>query len=318
MSQNIVEYLREQIVTDLFRGNFINTWSAWKPHINALVTPPTGLKLLNLGDNLYNIFSTTKTQNSRNANNSQSHVANAGASWENLVCWYLNLCLIGTRTVVIKHKKEFIPEPISDAITVNYSNFISNTESDLVAITFPDNSNYAIDKELLQVRDNEGNIVPVRRTTRSRKYNLKPILDSLAHNDFTDIEIHIIQCKTNWKDNAQIPMLWDMIYSADRFRNNITLGRNGYTIRNCNRFTYSFVTVPTGDISDYTPNATQVVRVRNLTGGNYWGRPTLNNVASSLKEMLNRNLANGMQGSHINNLNNIVCELSTTYSYFDI
>lgn len=318
MCQNIVEYLREQVVTNLFRGNFVNTWASWKPHIDNLVTPLSGAKLFNLGDNLCHIFSTTRSQNVRNSQDSQSNVANAGAAWENIVCWYLNLCLIGTRTVVIKHKKEFIPEPISDAITVNYSNFISNTESDLVAITFPDNANYSMDKELLQVRDNGGNIVPVRRTPRTRKYNLKPILDALAHNDFTDIEIHIIQCKTNWKDNAQIPMLWDMIYSADRFRNNITLGRNGYTIRNCSRFTYSFVTVPTGNISDYTPSATQVVRVRNLTGGNYWGRPSLNNVASSLKEMLNRNLASGIQGSYINNLNNNIGNFGTVYSYFDI
>ena len=58
-------------------------------------------------------------------------------------------------------------------------------------------------------------------------------------------EIGIIQCKTNWNDNAQVPMLWDMIYSAGGFRGrNITIGRNGYNIQNAQSFTYSFVTVP--------------------------------------------------------------------------
>ena len=36
-----------------------------------------------------------------------------------------------------------------------------------------------------------------------------------------------LQCKTNWNDNAQVPMLWDIIYSSNEKLNNISVGING-------------------------------------------------------------------------------------------
>lgn len=35
-----------------------------------------------------------------------------------------------------------------------------------------------------------------------------------------NLEAHIIQCKTNWNDNAQIPMLWNMVYATKDFKEN--------------------------------------------------------------------------------------------------
>lgn len=311
--QTIVEKLREEAVKKLFATNgFATAWPVWQNVILTKASTPTPKQLLNLGDNLRDIFYSTNTSSAR----SQSDVSGGGANWEALVCWYLNLCSIGRRTVVIKHNKALIPTPISNAITVNYGNFISNTESDLIAITFPDKSEYNIDKNSISINDEDGQ--PVSLYTRST-YNFLDVLNALVARDFSDIEIHIIQCKTNWNDNAQIPMLWDMIYSSTAFRADITIGREGYKINNARLFSYAFATVPTVRPEKITRSSVAVSRVRNLSGGNYWGKPSEDGIASSVKEMLNRNLASGSNQSHMVTLANAISELTPmgTYSYFN-
>lgn len=312
MSQNIIEALREAAIDNLFKtSGFSNCFPIWKTQIHTLTPLQTPRQIIDLGDNLSNIFALTKT-----AGRSQSEVSGGGAAWEALVCWYLNLCLIGRRTVVIKHHKNLIPSPISNAITVNYHNFVSNTESDLIAITFPDKTEYTSDKNAISVLDENGLAVPVE--TAKRQYNLIPIMNALSHRDFTDLEIHIIQCKTNWNDNAQIPMLWDMIYSANDFRVNINVGRNGYSIHDVKRFTYSFVTVPTSRITGIKATSTCVKRVAHISGGNFWGKPTSNNISNSVKEMLQRNLSTGHARNHLTTLNGELPKISDEYSYFKL
>lgn len=314
MSQNIVEYLREQSVENLFSTNVFNTaWPTWREKIHSLIPAKTQHQILSLGDSLRDIFYTTNNSSERN----QSDVSGGGAGWEALVCWYLNLCLIGRRTVVIKHSKKLIPEPISNAITVNYGSFISNTESDLIAITFPNKSNYKVDKENINVRDINGNDVNIY-AGKARRYNLLPVLNALVAEDFKEIEIHIIQCKTNWNDNAQIPMLWDMIYSAKTFRTGITIGREGYSITDIKKFSYSFVTVPTVKLEKLKATSVAVQRVRNISGGNYWGLPTTSGVASSVKEMLDRNLKSGDSLNHLSTIKNELTKLDTDYAYFKL
>lgn len=312
MSQNIIEKLREEAINGLFDTKGFNTaWPTWKKAINTLASTPTPTQLLNLGDNLRDIFYTTNTSTSR----TQSDVSGGGANWEALVCWYLNLCCIGRRTVVIKHSKKLIPEPISNAITVNYGSFISNTESDLIAITFPDKAEYSMDKNMIDVVDVNGDKVVINSRGKM-KYNLLEVLNALAARDFAEIEIHIIQCKTNWNDNAQIPMLWDMIYSAKTFKTGITIGRESYSISNARLFSYAFATVPTIKLEKIKPTCVAVSRVRSLSGGNYWGMKTTSGVASSMKEMLSRNLATGATESHTKTLAAVIPKLITEYSYF--
>lgn len=311
--QTIVEKLREEAVKKLFATNgFATAWPIWQNVILTKASTPTPRQLLNLGDNLREIFYSTNTSSAR----SQSDVSGGGANWEALVCWYLNLCSIGRRTVVIKHNKALIPTPISNAITVNYGNFVSNTESDLIAITFPDKPEYNMDKDSILINDEDGQ--PVSLYTRNT-YNLLDILNALVARDFSDIEIHIIQCKTNWNDNAQIPMLWDMIYSSTAFRADITIGREGYNMNNARLFSYAFATVPTVRPERITRSSVAVSRVRNLSGGNYWGKPSEDGIASSIKEMLNRNLATGSIQSHMITLADAIPELTSTgtYSYFN-
>ena len=203
---------------------------------------------------------------------------------------------------------------------MNYGNFRSNTESDLIAITFPDKAEYTIDKEQILIKDIHGNSVDI---SKGKNYNFLPILDALVARDFDDIEIHIIQCKTNWNDNAQIPMLWDAVYSANTFRNGISVGTNGYSIHDAKRFTYSFVTVPSNQIEKngrltYKNTSTAVLRVLNLSGGNYWGLPSETGVASSIKELLERNLKSGHSNGIISTIRTSMSYLNSTYSYFDI
>lgn len=312
MSTFIEEY-RKACVIDLFKTSvFSSCFTTWKNAINSFAPNKIANEIFDLGDHLKEIFKTTDDGSGRTQNN----VSGGGSAWEGLVCWYLNLCNIGRRTIVIKHKKELIPNCVLDAITVNYGNFQSNTESDIIAITFPDKPEYNTEVSLLSLTNSNGN--PLDLYNKGGRFNLKLAIDTLAQRDFNDLEINIIQCKTNWNDNAQIPMLWDMVYNAMRLPTNVTVGRNGYSIHNCSYFSYSFVTLPSNRLSTFTSKATCVKRVENLSGGNYWGLPTKQNVAASVKEILSRNLLNGASTNHLTTLNLNIGLLASEYNYFKI
>lgn len=312
MSQNIIEYLREEVIKQVLNTPCVKkVWPTWDVKIKALLPAMNEHQIYDLGDSLREIFYTTKVPRD------QGGVSTGGTCWESLVCWYLNLCLIGRRTVVIKHNRKTLPPCIADAMTVNYGTFPSNTESDLIAITFPDKAEYSLDKEAISISDSSGNSIPTHKTRRS-KYNMLAILDALCARDFNDIEVHIIQCKTNWNDNAQIPMLWDAVYSATTFRSGVTVGRAGYAITDAARFTYSFATVPTVKPSKFKKDSIPVLRVRSLSGGNYWGMSSATSIADSIKEMLNRNLKSGHSNNHLTTIKAAIPNLNSTYSYFQI
>lgn len=306
----VVEELRKEAVTKLFGTTTMERcFPVWKGAIDRFAPDKTPAQFLDLGDKLSRVFRETGT-----AGRGQGEVSRGGTAWESLVCWYLNLCLIGRRTVVIRHNRDLVPSPVSDAITVNYHNFASNTKSDLIAITFPNKEEYTADKDMIVIDDARG--VRIRTRKRSGKYNLKQVMDTLCERDFCELEIHIIQCKTNWNDNAQIPMLWDAVYAARNFRNGVTVGKNNFSVTNIARFTYAFVTVPTNRLDGYNSTSTCVKRVMNLSGGNYWGYETRNDVAASVKEMLHRNLLGGHADGHRITLAAELPKLGTDYEYF--
>lgn len=314
MSENICEYLRKKAVSDLFQMNtFNNTWPIWKSEITRNIPHLTPNNIVNLGDKLGDIFRLTGVPG-----RSQSTVSGAGNAWEALVCWYLNLNLIGSRTVVVKQKKSLIPEPVRQALTVSYGTFPSGTESDLIAITFPDKPDYSIDKLSISIRGDDGILIPTVRG-RGNSFNYKKLADALLGRDFSDCEIGVIQCKTNWNDNAQIPMLWDMIYSSRGFiRSSISVGTSTFSINHIKKFTYSFVTVPTVEKSRFTSESTAVKRVQNLSGGNYWGYPSKSSVAHSLKDIFGKNFSAASSVSLTGRLTSELPKLSTTYSYFNL
>ena len=310
MPNTIPDYFRKLSVDSLFSTQTLqNCWPTWNVKINEILGEEYNeTSLIDLGDRLSEIFTSTGGEG-----RGQSEVSAGGTAWESLVCWYINLCTMGSRTVAIR-KMSLVPKPIQDAITVNYGNFACNTESDITVITFPDLLEYQSDIDTLSV-DNSGLLI---EGVIKNKFNPK-ISDFLCSRDFDSLEIGVIQCKTNWNDNAQIPMLWDMIYSANGFRGrNITIGREGFNIHNANNFSYSFVTVPSNQRANYNSNSVAVKRVTNLSGGNYWGKPSEQHVARSIKEIF----TNNFQAGYANNIRADIREnlprLENELSYFKL
>lgn len=290
MYQTIPGLLRELSINEIRKiPTFKNCWAVWQPEIiRILGNNYNENQIFDLGDYLTEIFRQTG-----GVGRGQGELSASGTAWESLVCWYINLCTVGSRVVAFR-RMSLVPKAIQDAITVNYGNFACNTESDITLVVFPNEHEYNIDAATLTLADNDGVLIPpfIRNKINPN------LINYLAAKDFHRYEIGIIQCKTNWNDNAQIPMLWDMIYSAGGFQGrNITIGRNGFNIRNANNFTYSFATVPSNQKEAYNPNNVAVKRVTNLSGGNYWGQPTVQNVARSLKEIFTNNFQNGARAT---------------------
>ncbi|MEW4923513.1 hypothetical protein [Algibacter sp. 2305UL17-15] len=306
----IPDYFRKISIESLFTTNTMNNcWPIWKESIDEILGEDFNeTDIINLGDHLSDIFKSTGGEG-----RGQSQVSAGGTAWESLVCWYINLCTIGSKTVAIR-KMSLVPTPIQDAITVNYGNFACNTESDITVITFPDELEFNTRIEDLTVQNNGVNI----NNFKKDKFNTE-VSNYLCGRDFDSFEIGVIQCKTNWNDNAQIPMLWDMIYSANGFKGrNITIGRDGFNIHDTNNFTYSFVTVPSNQKANYNSNSVAVKRVTNLSGGNYWGNPTEQHVARSLKEIFTNNFQSGYPNNIRTEIRNAIPLLSEELSYFKI
>ena len=145
---NLVDQLREISVKDLLNTpSMKKTWPSWKSIINQEIgKTPDATSVLNLGDKLAKVFKNTSI-----SGRSQSTLKAGGVTWECFVAWYLNLCMIGGNTVVVKMKKSLVPEPIRDGTTVMYGSFPSNSESDLLAITFPKRIEYSRGNKTLLV-----------------------------------------------------------------------------------------------------------------------------------------------------------------------
>lgn len=313
---NIIEYLRKLAIENLFESEkFSEVFDIWKIKINEIVKIKTSKNIFNLGDHLSEIFKMTNIND-----RSQSSVSSAGNNWESLICWYLNLNLIGQNTVIIKQKKGLIPRAISDAISVNYGSFVSNTEADLIAITFPEEINFKCNLKNIKVLNSNGECVT--NFNNKNQFNFNEIINILTEENFEKISIHIIQCKTNWNDNAQIPMLWNMIYSSSNLINNghstLSVGKNGYNLQNCKKFTYSFVTVPTVKLEKFKRESIAVQRVANMTGGNYWGYPTSQGIARNIKEMIYTNFSNEENFNLFKRLDESLKIFDKEYSYFKI
>jgi hypothetical protein len=288
-----------------------NSWPIWKAEIqNILGNNYSENDLLNLGDHLSQIF-----QSTGGTGRQQGALSGGGTAWESLVCWYINLCTVGSRIVAIR-KMSLVPKPIQDAITVNYGNFACNTESDITVIVFPNSNNYNISYSNIRFQDPSTNTIIPPFKRNKINYDL---INNLCSSEFDQYEIGVIQCKTNWNDNAQIPMLWDMIYSSNGFRGrNITIGRDGFNIHDSNNFTYSFVTVPSNQRANYGSNSVAVKRVTNLSGGNYWGKTTVPNVARSLKEIFTNNFQYGFRNNIRTDLRTAIPAFPNQLSYFGI
>jgi hypothetical protein len=252
--------------------SFKNSWSEWKVEIEKWIGDvPTADAIFDLGDHLSSVFRSRTVLGRDN-----SAVSQGGTAWECLVCWYLNLVLWGTNAMAIRPHSNFLPSTIKNALTVSIQNHQTNTESDLIVISLPH-------AEKLSAPDLEQ-------------------VDLLLQSNTGQVAISVVQCKTNWNDNSQIPMLWDLIYNSSSFRvPNVTVGQEGVSPSSFMKFTYAFVTVPTSR-GDFTSTKLPVLRVRGLTGGNFWGHPTSSGVARSIKEFFTANFAASFNGTVKNHI----------------
>jgi hypothetical protein len=267
---NFIEQLREVATQQLLSTTaFQQAWPTRSSFFASKLPPPSLMDrgaILQLGEHL----SPAMRLVGRGVR-TQSGMSSGGKVWEALVTWYLNLCLAGTEAVCIKRGK-LSPQPIVEALSVVYQNTVLKDESDVLIVSL---------KRL-------ANLPPVRSTAEMRR-----VLNREIALHFNEVGVINIQCKTNWNDNAQVPMLWNMLYNQARkgavIPNGFTIGRNGFSLMNLGHFGYAFATVPTQKKapSGYKANSIEVLRVRSMSAGNYWGYPTNSSVCSCLSEIFN-------------------------------
>src|SRR5258707_151886 len=127
----LVDAVRHEAMYDLLRTKTLKkAMPVWLPEIDQVIgIQPDADNILALSDHLRRIFFLTAP-----VDRDQKSVASGGTAWEGLVMWYLNLCLVGTPAVVVK-KRRHMPPTVLDALTVNYQNQPTTTESDLVAVS---------------------------------------------------------------------------------------------------------------------------------------------------------------------------------------
>ena len=294
--RNLTEELREIAVRSA-----VNTpktrvmWDVWAEAIHEITDGlDTVESVLDLGSHLRDVFRTTTRERS------QGGVSLAGRAWEGLVCWYLNLCMMGTRCVAMKYTNAIVPDSMIDAMTVSYGNTRVTSEADLVVLTFPDFPKYT---------------EPLPENCTKKKKILEYMNENVRGN-FSSMGLGIIQCKTNWNDSAQIPMLWNMIYNSQGFADQqISVGINNRSISQLKRFSYSFVTLPSQTNIKTNPGALHVARVRTLSGLNYWGMESVNNAVESLREIFDRNFGDGIDGGVRTSLERNLPDLRNDYNY---
>ena len=302
----------------------------------------------NLGEHLRDIFYCTKDDTSETERD-QGTLSNGGTYWEELVTYYLNMCLVNTRTVVFMQASPF--KAVQTAVTFNGMN--SHSEVDVIAVTFPDSRLFTDDyRDVIKLLQKKYPISNVNGTGLEFLYSnrikkestlLQRLADYLVNDNFKELGVHVLQCKTNWNDSVQIPMLWSLIYYLSRdgvtlpTGSNIRFGAGKYTLERLKDFSYSFVSVPTQNNGEYEKDLVRknklkdkfeksfsetnlpVMRAHLIRGGYYWGLPKHNSI-NPISELLNTNLNNGHKGHILDIIENNLSSgrFSTEYSYFEL
>tara|TARA_B100000029_G_scaffold43896_1_gene40587 strand:- start:415 stop:1575 length:1161 start_codon:yes stop_codon:yes gene_type:complete len=165
-----------RVLNYMIRGkSFIKAWNVWKSEVEAVVGRfPTGDSVFELGNHIGEIY-----LSNRQVGRTQAGVSGAGAAWERLNIWYLNLLLWDTPVVAILPTKQLLPECVRDCMTVTLYNVPTNTESDVLIFNVPEH------EQLVSGKSDDLNL------------HLKERI--------SDVDVVNVQCKTNWNDNAQIP-----------------------------------------------------------------------------------------------------------------
>jgi hypothetical protein len=270
-----ISQLRQQYLDALSRTPTLQkAWPVWQPALREVLSKDGETAgLLSMGKALHDTFRSTG-KGDRN----QGELSRGGAGWECLICWYLNFLLHGSAVLAMRSNKKFVPEVLRDLLCVTIGNNQTNTESDILVFSIPD-------PDILE------RSYPTKGQTRQRK-----AFDDHLRSRLEKVRVVNLQCKTNWNDNAQIPMLWDNIYNAKTNMANVRVGINGVAPGSLESFRYAFVTVPTVKTEKLGPESLAVLRVANLTGGNYWGLPTKASVAQNIGELVTQQFGEQLVG----------------------
>ena len=245
-------------------------WPGYREELQKILgESPTAQDVFNIGAQLKQVFK------SESRTRSQSDLSRGGGSWEILITWYLNLVFWDTNVVVMRPKKKLLPPVVADAMAVKVKGVVTSKETDVIVIEVPKN-NSSIDLDTKTI-------------------------DQIIRSNPRGTSVGVVQCKTNWNDNAQIPMLWNIVYAAQNLQvQNVVVGSNGFSPSSFGKFSYAFMTVPTNTEKngkdDFNPSSTAVVRVQGMTGGNYWGNPSQSGVADSVAEYFGRNFDDVFEG----------------------
>lgn len=326
----------------------LQTWkSRMQSHIGvtpAMTSKQHAEKIFLLGEHLRDVFYSTK--NTSSSGRQQGELSSGGYLWERLVAYYLNFCLANTRTVVFTGATDF--DAIKTAVTFNDMN--STSEVDLLAITFPDVPEFTTDinsvRQDLQITYPATIAIPeqlefIHNNRLGTKSLAKRLANYLICENYSEMGVHVIQCKTNWNDIIQTPMLWSLIYYLSRdninlpISSNINFGSGLYTLPRLKEFSYSFVSVPTQNNGEYETDLNEkakleaafevqfsetnlpVKRAKLIRGGYYWGLPKHGTI-HPISELLNRNLHSGYTGHIVDNIADNIDHnrYATDYDYF--
>ena len=277
-----------------------NAWKTWGPIISRQICEPIqASNVIDLGDKLrplmYNAY---EKKENPTLSETQSMKSTSGVLWESLLVWYCNLCLIGTRSVVMRKNKQLVPKQFLEAISTNYGIKKEDSEADLIVLTFPNHSDFL---------DN------VKKNGRSA---LKKLVDT----HFGDFELGIISCKTPWNDFSVIPKHWNLVYRLTLEHPDVLdeqIGTDTFNIRNLKKFYYAFATLPSQKPDIIKSDGLPVLRLMDLSGGTYWGLPSKEGIAKSMKEFFEKNISH-MKDEDLSNLEKELPKLSTHYPYFNL
>ena len=337
----IIEYYRRNVCVAINNYTFkqggvsylaIPTWEkCMQSHIGLTPTMTSkqhAERIFLLGEHLRDVFYSTKDSSS--SGRQQGELSSGGYLWERLVAYYLNYCLANTRTVVFTGATSFTA--IKTAVTFN--DMDSTSEVDLLAITFPDIPEFTTDVTSvinnLRTKDPDNGTIPTHLDfIHNNRLRAKSLTEKLANylicENYSELGVHVIQCKTNWNDIIQTPMLWSVVYYLSRdnvnlpISSNINFGSGLFTLPRLKEFSYSFVSVPTQNNGEYETDPIKkarleanfedkfsetnlpVKRAKLIRGGYYWGLPKHGTI-HPISELLNRNLHSGYTGHIVDSI----------------
>jgi hypothetical protein len=222
-------------------------------------------RLISLGGVIRDVFRSNKT-NARggvSVSESQSAMSAGGTSWERMVVWYLNALGSGLNMIALNKKGQssFLPVSFLDAFCVTVNNASTSSDLDVVALNWIGSGNQDWMDEVFD---------------SNKKYDMKrakKIFINLVDSYPDNFSVCVLSTKTNWNDNIQTPMLWNLVFTKGFHHPLVSVGRNQCSTEQFGYFSYGFATVPTSRYQSFTHKSTPVIRASTFSAGSYWGLP---------------------------------------------